>query len=191
MQAVSFPASASQCIPWSFNIRMRPVHLSKQKPRWWSWKESSYALVRFLIWQSEEQDGRACHGIVMPHSPHIVSLLWLFLKPLQFQEQKLWGLLLHEISLNHGWKKAFQMRTAAPIEWEPDPKLTELSVFPLTVSSFHHKLPKLAPRCVLDAQTQAASALVRQHAHLTAPQPSPVATECSTVSLNTWSTEVK
>lgn len=156
-----------------------------------SWKESSHALVRFLIWQSEEQDGRACHGILMPHSPHITSLLWLFLKPFQFQEQKPWGLLLYKVSLSHGWNKAFQMRTATLIEWEPDPKLTELSVFPLILTSFHQKLPKLAPHCMTDTQTHAASALVRQLAHLTAPGPNPVATECSTVSLNTWSTEVK
>ena len=191
MQAVSFPASASRHMPWSFSIRMRPVHLSRQKPGPWTLKEWSHALVTFLIWQSEEQGGRACHGTLMPHSPHRTSLLWLFLKPFQFQEQKSWGLLLRKISLSHGWNKAFQMRAATPIEREPDPKLTELSVFPLTLSSFHHKLPKRAPSCVTDAQTHAASALVRQRAHFTAPGPNPVATECSTMSRNTWSTEVK
>lgn len=63
------------------------------------------------------------------------------------------------------------MRNATPVEWEPDANLTELSVFPLTLISFHHKLPELAPCCVTDAQTRAASVLLRQRAHLTAPGP--------------------
>lgn len=42
-----------------------------------------------------------------------------------------------------------------------------------------------------NTDTCSPSALVKQRAHLTAPGPNPATSKCSTLSLNTWSTEVK